>query len=386
MLQPRHIEARLAGHVAEEVEVLTGGQDAIDGIVGHIEDAGRSIDINMFIWRDDAVGNRICRALLRAANRGVRVRIAKDKLGAIFELGEENRQSLFHKNHDLLTAVRQRVINAYSSSWREASYSRQRPNELGEYMQRHPNIRIDADVVRGDHSKCIVVDERVLIFGGVNFEDRAVSKDILGLRWADYTIVCRGEKLVRRLRDRQAGEAAGSSSFEFLLNDVRNPARFEIKPEIIRLLVSARQSCRIEMAYLGDRDITQGIIETANRGVDVSLLIPAIANIQHDLNFSIASRIYRRTNGKIAIYLSPDMLHAKMIDVDESVIVVGSANFNVRALASFAELNARISGDTLCATTIRESFEQRRVRCLRVTDPAMLSYSSLKAGCELIFG
>lgn len=51
-----------------------------------IRAARRSIEIHMFVWRNDAIGNEIGEAVLEAAERGVAVRIIKD-VGA-FMYGE----------------------------------------------------------------------------------------------------------------------------------------------------------------------------------------------------------------------------------------------------------------------------------------------------------
>ena len=47
-----------------------------------IQEAQRSIAMHMFVWRNDASGNEVGRALLEAADRGVAVHIKKDT-GAI---------------------------------------------------------------------------------------------------------------------------------------------------------------------------------------------------------------------------------------------------------------------------------------------------------------
>ncbi|MGI6649328.1 MAG: phospholipase D-like domain-containing protein [Bacillota bacterium] len=62
---------------------------------------------------------------------------------------------------------------------------------------------------------------------------------------------------------------------------------YEVKDKIIQLLASARESIDILMAYLGEPDITHTIIEAANRGVRINLLLPGKANLQHDLNMQV---------------------------------------------------------------------------------------------------
>jgi cardiolipin synthase len=340
----------------------------------------------MFIWRDDPFGNRIGQALLDAADRGVEVTVTKDLLGAIFELGEESRQSFFHKKYGFLTALKQRVINAYSSKPDLFSWEAQRPNELVVALRQHRNVTIFDDALRNDHSKFIIVDNEVLFVGGMNFEERAVSTDANGLIWQDYLLECHGGAFAENLRDRMSGAARGDSSFEFVLNDPGGMRRFEIKPCVVDLLKNAKETCRIEMAYVGDPDVADSLVDAVDRGVDVHMIVPAWANIQHEYNIKTMREIFQRTGGRISIYLSPDMLHAKMMEVDSQYIFVGSANFNVRALKNFAELNVLITGDVACAETIRREFIVRRERSRKVSKIDDLNYRKIKALCEYIFG
>ena len=56
---------------------------------------------NMFIWRDDRIGNRIAKAILTAADRGVKVYLSVDRYGVVLEKSEECKRSFFHKTQSL---------------------------------------------------------------------------------------------------------------------------------------------------------------------------------------------------------------------------------------------------------------------------------------------
>jgi len=340
----------------------------------------------MFIWRDDPAGNLVGQAILDAANRGVNIVITKDKLGALFELGEENRQSFFHKNYGLITALKQRVINAYSSSPDLLSWVAQQPNELVDNLRQHQNVKIYDRAVRNDHSKFVIVDDELLFFGGMNFEERSVARDANGLVWRDYVFECTGRDIVANLKCRLAGDPPGTSSFEFILNDNSASRRYEVKPCVIGLINSAEISCRIEMAYFCDPDVRDSVISAAARNVAVQIVIPAWANIQNERNFRTMREIFERTEGRASIYLSSDMLHSKMMDIDGRTIVVGSTNFNERALNKFSELNVLISGSPPYADQIRRTFAERRDLSKRVASPDELRYRKIKERCEYIFG
>ena len=60
---------------------LPGGVDALVARMVLAEAAERSLDVQYYIWHDDLTGRLFAHALLRAADRGVRVRILVDDVG-----------------------------------------------------------------------------------------------------------------------------------------------------------------------------------------------------------------------------------------------------------------------------------------------------------------
>ena len=64
----------------EDFTLLVDGNNAFPEIIRCIENARRSVYINMFIWRDDAIGNRMAQAVLTAADKGARVYISVNEV------------------------------------------------------------------------------------------------------------------------------------------------------------------------------------------------------------------------------------------------------------------------------------------------------------------
>lgn len=94
-------------------------------------------------------------------------------------------------------------------------------------------------------------------------------------------------------------------TIEFIYNIKRNNTKvFKAKTEILKLINSATSSIDLVMAYFGDRDINNAIIEKANQGVKVTIITAQKANIQNDLNRKVLKELMKKTNNKINLYLS----------------------------------------------------------------------------------
>ena len=65
---------------------------------GVIAEAKDFILIKQFLWRNDETGRRVAESLFEAMERGVKVYIHKDRIGAFHEYGERTGQSFFMMN------------------------------------------------------------------------------------------------------------------------------------------------------------------------------------------------------------------------------------------------------------------------------------------------
>jgi phosphatidylserine/phosphatidylglycerophosphate/cardiolipin synthase-like enzyme len=57
---------------------LVNNKVAFDSIIQHIDHAKESIEIRMFEWNADSIGDTIARKLIQKANSGLKIVIFKD--------------------------------------------------------------------------------------------------------------------------------------------------------------------------------------------------------------------------------------------------------------------------------------------------------------------
>jgi cardiolipin synthase len=316
------------------------GIAAFDRIVQRIEAARRTIAVRAFVWRDDATGNMMGRALLAAANRGVRISIRKDLVGATYEHSSGSKQSFFHKTLDVGTRMQAWLFaTAYGSSCQRIP---QRQNTLADDLLRHPNITVQCDRKLFDHTKIYVIDDEVLFAGGMGIGDNARFETL------DFMLEAHGEEHVARYRDRCTGRVPfdPSRTLDFLVHTPGTNERHDDRliHHRLRFLQKAEQTVSIEMAYLGDPRITRALIAVVDRGVSLTLITSARSDIIADLNLATCDEILRRTGAPehLRIVLHPGMIHSKIIVIDGRIVDVGSANFTLLSHETYHELDAYV--------------------------------------------
>ena len=365
--------------------LLINGKEAFPTIIHRIKNAKREIIISMFIWRDDVIGNEIADALLNAANRGVKINITKDKVGSIFEKEEENKTSFFHREFDFRTFFERKIV-----AFLYFRYLKERPgateNRKWNDILNHPNIAVDRDQLRYDHSKYYLVDDKYLITGGINIEDKELFHDMKGRSYADYMIEIDGENDILTFKEIVINKKYGDSVSpkNFYVNDNKDQI-FEIKPKIIELLDQARETIDIEMAYWGDKDIIQKIIERADQGIAVSIITSQEANLQNDYNMKVMRQILKKTANKVKVYLSEKMVHSKFMCIDQQLLFFGSANFNRPGMEKVAELNVLIENDNHAIAKWLAAREEHLKVCQLTTDYRELKYNRLVSFLEGFF-
>lgn len=371
---------------AHSMRLLVGGKSAFDCIIDRIREAQVSIDINMFIWRDDGIGNKMAREVLEAANRGVNVRISKDKLGVLFELAEEKKQSFFHKKCDKRLYYQAFMLGHLYPMKGKSRNQKQMPNELVEAFIKQPNIQVECDILKGDHSKYYIIDDEILIIGGINIEDKEITTDVEGKAYHDYMVEFVGNSYVEKFKQRiyRGATCEKGAKAEFLFNIRRNgEVSYEVKESLLNLLDLAEESVDILMAYMGDKDILNKVVELVNQGVQVKIIMPAKANLQHDLNMKVLSQMMKRTKGHINIYLSPNMIHAKLIRIDNKLMTVGSTNLNRQAMSTLLELNTIIVlEDEIFKQELHDSITKQIHLSRNIQQISELKYNKLKAFME----
>ena len=142
------------------VLILNRGADALRLRLHLIGSARHSIDVQTFIFQDEASTELLLRELLRAARRGVRVRVLVDQLLSFNQVDRLAQLALAHRNFHL---------RFFNPTFREARTQAWEYVASGLCCFRRFNQRM--------HNKLFAVDGRLAIIGGRNYRDSYYDLD-----------------------------------------------------------------------------------------------------------------------------------------------------------------------------------------------------------------
>ncbi len=383
-------------------EFFDNGCDGFAFLLETIKKAKTSIYIQMFIWRDDPLGQMVGQALLEAAERGVQVKILKDQVGGGFEFSEENRQSFFHSKLPFKLNLMAFLLHlGYPMKGKPKGFIKRRLSPLAEALLSHENVSVNHMTLLKDHSKFLIIDESVLIISGMNFEYKEWKEDLLGRPYHDYLMTFYGKSVVDSFRESLANGGHVKRDISTLRTSQMNTKKliwepdficnsevdgnklFHMRDSLIDRVQQARYRLDIVMAYIGDQAINEVLIQKAGQGVEIHLYIPEKANLQNDLNRKYIKSLMKACEGNLNVYFCRDMIHGKLLVIDETYVTFGSANLNRNAMDLLKETNVGFFFEGLGhRQKVYHSIKNIVSKSKLVTDYREVTYNPLVAFAE----
>jgi cardiolipin synthase len=337
------------------VTLLYDGPQIYPAMLERIAAARRWVHFDNYIIRSDATGMLFADALIERARAGVAVRVLTDWIGSV-----STRRSYWRRLREGGVSVR--IFNP--------------PNLL----------RVRQNFVR-DHRKLMVVDGTTAVTGGHCIGDEwaghtrrnrqpwrdtgmAVDGPAAALIDQAFDVVWRleGDGLDQGELVAEAPEQ-GDASIRVVAGE---PGGVRASRATELLLAGASERIWITDAYLvAPPGIYQSLIDAAQSGVDVRLLVPGTSDLAHLQSWTRLGYVdMLRAGIKIYEWRGP-MLHAKTIVVDGRWIRVGSSNLNLSSLIANYELDI-IAEDQSLALEMESQFRRDTERSaeIRLRGPA----------------
>ena len=356
----RYLRGRGGGFPVYENTVMTyfpSGEAKFEELLRQLETAEKYIFVEYFIIDEGLFWGRVLEVLARKAAAGVDVRVMYDGTCEFSTLPRD-----YPRRLEAL-GIRCKVFSPVQP-----------------FVSTHYNYR--------DHRKILVIDGRVGFTGGVNLADEYINQVEKYGRWKDAAIMLEGEA-VRSLTALflQMWCILKEPEFDaFLAEPIPVPenARGTAAPYgdcpldgervgemvYIDLLNRARRYIHIMTPYL----ILDGELETAlkfaaERGVDVHLILPGIADKKFANSLAKTHYSSLLDSGVKISEWTPGFVHAKVFVVDDREAVVGTINLDYRSLYHHFE-DAVWLTDAPCIRDIEADFQATLEQCRTVeNDP-----------------
>jgi cardiolipin synthase A/B len=346
-----------------EVRALRNGVEIFPAMLDAIRGARRSVDLLTYVYWTGWPAEAFADALSSRATDGLRVRVLIDAVGG------------FPMDQALVARMR--------SAGAQVSFFRR------------PWVRSPMTHNHRTHRKVMVVDGTEGFTGGVGIAQQWDGDARTPDEWRDTQVWIRGPAVsgLQAAFVQNWAETTGEiddpdqeypppwQQGEHTVQVVRGSATLgwdDLQTAWYALITSATEHIRLQTAYFApDATFVDLLTGAADRGVRVEVLLPGphwdktLARLASERHYGTLLDA-----GVCVFRFQPTMLHTKVLTVDDSVAMVGSANYDRRSMEHDEEVAALVYGGplprTLAAHFDGDLERSRRVSEADVTDPPLL--------------
>ncbi len=344
--------------VGNDVCLLIDGKDTFDAIFEAIEEARDYVLVQFFIVKDDGLGGLFRDLLVKKSREGVRVHFLYDEIGS-YRLSKRYLRSLSDGGVH--------VTDFHSTQ--------------GPSNRFQVNFR--------NHRKIVIADGRIAFAGGHNVADEYLGDDPKFGRWRDTHVQIIGPAVlglqmvflsdwywatgeVPALKwdavSHSEGLCMGDGNMTVLPLPTGPAASLE-GGTIFFLNAASRARERLWIAspyFVTDESVRAALQLAALRGVDVRIMIPAIADKWFPWLAAFSFLEEMEAAGVKILRYGDGFLHEKVILVDDQLASVGTANLDNRSMRLNFEVSIVVL-DKVFADRVAEMFEEDFEECRLAT-------------------
>lgn len=296
---------------------------AIDAMVADIDAAQVSVSVAFYIWLNDTNGTRFAEAVMRAARRGVTVRVMADAIGS-------------------KAFIR-------SSVWRELSAAGVKTVAA---LPLHGALRtlLFGRVDLRNHRKLLIVDSQIAYCGSQNCADPEFRVKPKFAPWVDIMLRFDGPVALQNQHMFAVNWLAETGENPSELFDINVAAHADgfvaqaiatgpteragaMSSMFVELIHHASAELTISTPYfVPDEPILEALTSAARRGVRLRMVFPhrndsgvvgAVSRAQYRELLSAGVEIHEYVGG---------LLHAKTLVADRETVLIGSSNLDRRSI------------------------------------------------------
>ena len=312
------------------LRTLRNGDTFFPAMLAAVKSARHSITLETFAFVEAPITSIFSQALAERAEAGVPVKVILDKVGSA-KVGKAN-----------IALMRSAGVELYFY------------HPLHIFRLRNSNNRT--------HRKILVIDGKVAFTGGAGFAHAWTGNAEGPQNWRDTQYEIRGPAVARfqesfseNWYELTGKELRGISYFPKLpavgqtlvqvVSDSPQDQRHPLAHGILAVIQAAQKSLILQQAYfIPNRFFREALLEAAARGVKVEVLMPNHEVDSKPTRWASQNHWRGLLEGGIRLYqYEATMMHSKLLVADNSLVVVGSGNFDNRSFFINDEVNLHVS-------------------------------------------
>jgi cardiolipin synthase len=352
-LQSLHNSTLATVHHDSRFEVLTNAEQFYPAMLDAIRNARHTIDMECYIFRPDRTGRQFMDAMIERARAGVIVTLIVDAVGSM-RFG--------------LSAIKEM----------------RRGGCRVELYQRFTWYRL-ARLNNRTHRELLIVDGKTAFIGGAGIGDQWVTGQRGKRPWRDTMarvtgpavaaiqgvfsenwVECCGEILTGGAYFPELPQTGRTSNLVIKSSPADRTTASRVAFQM--LIEGATKRIRITTPYfLPDQSLRKALKVSAKRGVQIDIIVPGSHTDQRWVRL-VSRRKYRellKEGIRIHEYRL-GMIHAKVLNVDDLWVVLGTTNFDNRSFEHNDEVNIAIRDEAISAR-LTEDFLADLKGCEEVT-------------------
>jgi len=337
---------RTAYSVNNSARLIRSGSEFFDALENLIDEARFEIYFQTYIFEEDETGQRVAHALIRAAQRGVKIFILLDAFGS------------------------GRLSEKFLSEWRKEKIEFRWFGPLFRNWSFHIGRRL--------HRKVVVADRFTSIVSGINISNNYNNLPA-NPAWLDFGVLVKGDVSKKlylickqswlKIRFRRFSKKL-KEQISLSFQEMNSPMKIRVRQNdwkigkkesassYYQLIRQARESLIIIGGYfLPGRKARRLLRKASKRGVMIRVIIAE----RSDVGLMRKAMIYLydwllRYNIRIFEY-KPSNVHGKAIVSDKKIVSIGSYDLNTLSTYSNIELNLDID-DAAFASGAHQRLEE----------------------------
>lgn len=317
-----------------KIDIYTKPDEMFDNLLYEIKNAKKFINMQYYIFRNDAMGKRVVKVLSEKVKEGIEVRFLYDAMGS--RKFKQNYLKEFKRNGGKVAVF---FLGLFK------------------FINFNANYR--------NHRKVVIIDGRTAFLGGSNIGNEYLGEDEKLGNWRDTDIKIQGESVnylnLRFLMDWRYASKEDIDFSKYLLENVKKNNEVEdvyiqivssgpdlktqdIKYGYLNIIELAREYVYIQSPYLILDKVTLECIRlSCLKGTDVRIMVPSKPDhpFVYWATYSCIGELLEY-GARIYLYDKNSFMHAKTIVSDDSVLTIGTANMDIRSFKLNFEMNAFI--------------------------------------------